>query len=71
MDADEQDSEGVEGTGEGAQWTVFFDAGVAAMRVEHYRINLTQRQRRVSHPTVDHVVASISIIDYYQYSNKQ
>ena len=36
MDADEQESESVEGTGEGAQWTVFFGAGVAAMRAELY-----------------------------------
>jgi hypothetical protein len=51
---------------------VFFDAGVAAMRVEHYQINLTQR--RVSHASSGHVVASISIIVnqsiQYQYSIK-
>jgi hypothetical protein len=43
VDADEQDSESVEGTGEGAQWTVFFDVGVAAMRVEDHQPDSTSR----------------------------
>jgi len=37
VDADEQESESVERTGDGAQWTVFFGAGVDAMRVELYQ----------------------------------
>jgi hypothetical protein len=31
VDADEQESESVERIGDGAQWTVFFGAGVDAM----------------------------------------
>ena len=58
MDADEQESESVEGTGEGAQWTVFFGAGVAAMRAELYE----PQQRRACRiqPHTHHVVAPIS-----------
>jgi len=31
VDADDEESESGEGIGDGAQWTVFFGAGVAAM----------------------------------------
>jgi hypothetical protein len=40
-DADEGESDNGEGIGEGAQWTVFLDAGVAAMamRVDDVRVS--------------------------------
>jgi hypothetical protein len=55
VDADEEESESVERTGDGAQWTVFFGAGVDAMS---RALSTTSRMTRRNH--THHVVALIS-----------
>jgi hypothetical protein len=53
-DDEEDESERGEGIGEGAQWTEFFVAGVAAMQVNVQRARLC-----LSHLSHNHVLASI------------
>jgi hypothetical protein len=55
VDADDEESESGEGIGDGAQWTVFFGAGVAAMRKQAGRRSTVNRVRVI--PTPSHVVA--------------
>jgi hypothetical protein len=45
VDADEEESDSGEGIGDGAQWTVFFGAGVAAMRKQAGRRSTVNRAR--------------------------